>query len=90
MPNNTIIYFLPHYLAPSPEEHDDIDRVVYCERLLEEFRNDGEIVSKILWGDEKYFGRRAMYNVRNQHHWAHENPRLHKPGTLIFLIHIYL
>lgn len=61
------------------EDGDPELRLGYCQRLVEEYGENENILDNILWSDEKYFGRKGIYNQHNEHYWAHENPHLTKP-----------
>lgn len=50
----------------------------YCTRMLMESDDDPTLLDRILWIDEKKFSRKGIHNIHNQHHWAHENPRVFK------------
>ena len=47
-------------------------RVQFCQWILE---NDN-IIPNILWSDESIFTKNGVFNVHNNHVWAHENPRV--------------
>lgn len=49
-------------------------RVDFCELLLERTQNAPNFLSKILFTDEATFTRQGMFNSRNMHFWAEENP----------------
>lgn len=53
---------------------DYAPRVRFCEWLLERHDNDPDFIGNILWTDESYFGRDAVFNYHNNHVYATENP----------------
>lgn len=58
-----------------------------------EFEDDPNLIDRILWLDEKNFSRKGIHNIHNQHHWAHENPRvfrIRKSGEVLFLCFVTL
>ena len=50
---------------------------------------DENILARILWGDEKQFGRIAIHNSHNQHYWAHQNPHVFKEGSIFYYFQPY-
>lgn len=55
-----------------PEDYPK--RIQYCEWLLLQQAEDPRFTNKILWTDEATFTRKGIFNSRNYHVWAHENP----------------
>ena len=58
-------------------ERDYPRRIRYCRWLLQRIQEDEQFLTKILWSDESTFGKHpARYNLKNNHHYAKENPQL--------------
>jgi hypothetical protein len=49
---------------------DDVRRVNFYEQFLL------RILKKIIWTDEAKFCQRGVFNPRNRHFWAQENPQI--------------
>lgn len=54
-------------------------RLNFCKWLLNKYEENSEFVQKILWTDEARFSRKGIFNRRNLHIWAHENPHGKRP-----------
>lgn len=50
------------------------NRIRYCQWLLNKLNDDAAFISNVLWSDESTFQRNGMFNRRNTHLWATENP----------------
>lgn len=50
-------------------------RLNFCNWYKEQLQNDVNLSSKVIWTDEATFTRAGIFNQRNYHLWAHENPR---------------
>lgn len=55
-------------------------RVELCEMLLVRIQEDPYFLRKIIWTDESKFSREGIFNRRNRHFWASENPNVSKEG----------
>lgn len=55
-------------------ENDNVQRLNFCNLLLNRINNDGDFVRRILWSDECMFTRDGVFNTHNNHFWADENP----------------
>jgi hypothetical protein len=53
-------------------------RIRFCEALLIRTQEDPNFLKKIIWTDEAKFSREGIFNRRNQHFWANENPHVVK------------
>lgn len=53
-------------------------RSEFCQNLLNKNNEDPMFLRKILFTDEATFTRRGIFNWKNNHHYALENPRLPK------------
>ncbi|KAJ8949013.1 hypothetical protein NQ318_005187 [Aromia moschata] len=49
-------------------------RMQFCEFILRRNRQDAYFVNKILFTDEATFTRRGIFNRKNCHIWADQNP----------------
>lgn len=50
-------------------------RLNFCNWYIEQLQSDVNFSSKVIWTDEATFTRAGIFNQRNYHLWAHENPR---------------
>lgn len=50
-------------------------RVQFCEWLLDRHNRNHNFMSRIIFTDEASFTRSGVFNMRNSHVWAEENPR---------------
>lgn len=55
---------------------DPEQRLRFCRWILEEHHRDPNFLQTILFSDESKFGNEGIWNFRNFHHWAAENPHL--------------
>jgi len=55
------------------DEHK-IKRLAYCNNMLVRKAEDEDFFNKILWSDEATFTTAGVFNRRNTHMWASENP----------------
>lgn len=53
---------------------DDVRRLTFCRWLRGKISRDHEFLNYILWSDETNFSNNGMYNRKNHHYWAKENP----------------
>lgn len=51
---------------------DFLPRMEFCEWI----RNHQELVPFIMWSDEATFNRDGVFNIRNNHFYSQENPRM--------------
>lgn len=51
-------------------------RMEFCERLFVHIQEDPNFLKKVIWTDESKFSREGIYNARNRHYWATENPHV--------------
>lgn len=58
--------------AMHPE--DPVNRAQLCETILIRSQEDNDFLKKIIWTDESKFSREGIFNRRNHHIWANENP----------------
>lgn len=56
------------------EPNDPPQRVEFCEMVLVRTQEDPNYLNKIIWTDESKFTREGVFNRRNSHYWAAENP----------------
>lgn len=54
---------------------DYVRRINFCEEFLIRI-HDRNFLQKIIWTDEAKFCQRGVFNRKNRHFWAHENPRI--------------
>lgn len=65
-----------HYRQVQELLPDDMPlRVDFCEVLQNKVQTAPNFLSNILFTDEATFTRQGMFNSRNMHFWAEENPR---------------
>ena len=57
------------------EEGDKPRRLQFCVYLQDHERLNARVLWNILWTDESTFTRDGVFNCRNEHTWAEENPR---------------
>lgn len=50
-------------------------RVQFCEFYLMKSQEDENFTKKIIWSDEAKFTKNGIFNRKNQHYWAANNPR---------------
>lgn len=53
-------------------------RVQFCETILIRIQEDPNFLKKIIWTDEAKFSREGIFNRRNEHFWADQNPHVVK------------
>lgn len=51
-------------------------RVEFCENFLIEAQEDENFLQRIIWTDEAKFCQRGVFNRRNRHFYARENPHM--------------
>ncbi|KAJ8912523.1 hypothetical protein NQ315_014467 [Exocentrus adspersus] len=59
-----------HHLLPG----DEVQRLAFCNWLLEQNEQNPSFISEILWTDESIFTRNGINNTHNEHTWSLENP----------------
>lgn len=81
--SSTIIYKVIHrnQLHPyhfTPVQHlkprDLPARLAFCRRIRGKQNNNAQLMKSVLFTDEATFTRRGVFNWRNSHIWAEENP----------------
>lgn len=55
-------------------DNHKIRRLAYCNDMLLRKNGDNDFFNKILWSDEASFTTAGVYNRKNTHMWASENP----------------
>lgn len=58
------------------QEGDDRKRIEFCEFILTKTQENNDFLSQIIWTDEAKFSRDGLFNRRNKHFWAQENPHV--------------
>lgn len=51
-------------------------RQTFCQWYSNKLNENPYFYKKVLWTDETYFSNSGMFNRRNTHYWARENPHL--------------
>lgn len=59
---------------------DENRRLQFCGWLAQEAVNTPGYLSNIIWTDETNFSNRGMWNRKNNHYWAKENPLVVREG----------
>lgn len=69
--------FKPYKFLPVQEltPRDRVNRVNFCRTILEMHYMDNNFLRNILWTDESSFSTSGLFNRRNSHVWAAENPK---------------
>lgn len=57
-------------------EHDYPRRLAFCNWFLQKCRENRQFTQNVVWTDETYFSNCGIFNRRNTHHWALENPEI--------------
>lgn len=52
---------------------DDLNIITFCEFLFMKFPEDLNFFD-IIWIDESQFSIKSIFNIKNTHYWADENP----------------
>lgn len=60
-------------------ERHMIQRLHYCQEILTHIAEDPEFLTKIIFTDEATFTTAGMFNRKNKHYWASENPHKIQP-----------
>ena len=61
---------------------DDLERrIQFCRTISNKIEEEPEFLNKIIWTDEAKFNREGIFNRRNTHHWALENPYVVRPHS---------
>lgn len=58
---------------------DAAKRILFCNWILDNCRENPNFPKQILWTDEASFTRRGVFNHHNLHIWSQENPRAIRP-----------
>ena len=68
--------YRPYKFRPVQElsEENKRLRVMFCQELLERTRIDPNFLLKVMFTDEATFTTAGMFNRKNKHFWAPENP----------------
>lgn len=64
------------------QEGDFDRRVIFCNWYLGKCRENLTFSDNVLWTDETHFTNCGIFNKKNHHHWAFENPQLLEPRRL--------
>lgn len=59
-------------------QNQKIQRLEYCREMLRLKNGDPNFFEKILWTDEATFTTAGIYNRKNTHTWANENPHCNR------------
>lgn len=51
-------------------------RTEFCEHMILRLQENPDILKRILWTDEAKFSKEGIFNRKNLHHWAKENPHV--------------
>lgn len=67
----------PYKILPVQKLTDEqkVSRLNFCRDMLQRKVRDNDFFKKVLWSDEATFTTAGMFNRRNSHLWALENPR---------------
>lgn len=75
-----------HPFKIRPVQHLTADNIIqrhlFCEEILRPIRRlqgDDQLLDKVLWSDEATFTTAGMFNHRNKHFWAIQNPHKIEP-----------
>lgn len=70
-------HFHPYKFLPVQNLTDahKIQRLQYCQEMIGNLQNDRHFLNKIIFTDEATFTTAGMFNRKNKHYWAIENPR---------------
>ena len=60
-------------------EGNIIQRYRFCEDILGRLQNDNQLLDKVLWCDEATFTTAGIFNRKNKHFWATQNPHKIEP-----------
>lgn len=60
-------------------EGNIIQRYRFCENILVRLQNDNQLLDKVLWSDEATFTTAGIFNRKNKHFWATQNPHIIEP-----------
>lgn len=55
-------------------EANKLQRLEYCQQMLGHLEEDPAFFEKIVFTDEASFSTAGMFNRKNKHHWATQNP----------------
>ena len=72
-------------------DDDYLQRYDMCKKVLEIFKNDPTILSKVIWTDECFLKLNGTRNHNNIHWWSSENPHifleksLNASGVMVFI-----
>jgi hypothetical protein len=69
-----------HYTRVQALQEGDFDRRThYCTWLQQQLEAHPNFSRQILWTDESIFTRDGIFNKKNNHYWATQNPHLARP-----------
>lgn len=73
--------FKPFHITPVQElnENDFRHRLLFCEAMIERYNQDHDFLKNVFWTDESSFSTAGVFNRKNTHHWATQNPKILKP-----------
>lgn len=59
-------------------ENNFADRRDFCREMIERAENDNNFLKNLFWTDESSFSTAGLFNRKNAHYWATENPHIIK------------
>lgn len=70
-------HYHPFKILPVQQlsEENKAARLGFCLEMIERLEHDEQFFNKIVWTDESSFSTSGVFNRRNVHFWAPENPR---------------
>lgn len=74
--NSNGLHAFKFNLVSALQPGDAEQRVQFCEMILTRTQEDPDFLRKIIWTDESKFSREGIFNRRNRHFWASENPHV--------------
>lgn len=72
--------FKPYSILPVQylDDNNLQDRLTFCRDILDRIEEDDEFLSHVFWTDESSFSTAGIFNRKNAHYWAAENPHIVK------------
>lgn len=66
----------PYHISLHQELHgnDFVNRIRFCEILLEKIQENNRFLNNVLWSDEATFKSNGLVNKHNMHYYSTENP----------------
>uniref|UniRef100_V5I8V2 DUF4817 domain-containing protein n=1 Tax=Anoplophora glabripennis TaxID=217634 RepID=V5I8V2_ANOGL len=58
------------------QEGDNLQRLLFCNWILQNLTEDPLFLQNIIWSDESLFPKNGLNNFRNLHQWSLQNPHL--------------